>query len=100
MDANPGDLVVCVVEGMVPCGGVGSGHDGSLAPPKGFVGKVDRVERSRLINGEICGCLDYVFCGGERGLAPRFRKLNDEPDNAELIAKIKRCTPARIGEVA
>lgn len=40
--------------------------------------------------GEFCDC----FC-------PRnFRKLNDEPDNAELIERIRKCKPIKIGEPA
>ena len=82
MDANVGDLVVCVKRGrwVVDFGDEAPGPD----PVYGEICRVGAV-RSAPFHGYF---LDgYPHSSYNRC---RFRKLNDAPDNAELIALIKR----------
>lgn len=94
MNAEPGDLVVCVNAAPKPSFTYhpwplrrGSVWRVSWA---GFTPKGNQVYR---LEG------DGPFPADKMGWsAHRFRKLNDEPDNAEIIARIKN--PVRIGEPA
>lgn len=93
-----GDLVVCVTTGVIKCPH-GIEMRGDDLPIKGavvrvmdaYLGKMDEGPQA----GEACGCV-YLSGAGWFGGALRFRKLNDEPDNASLIASIKACKPKKI----
>ena len=86
MNANPGDLVVVVNTGTILCDDAIhlGGHIAGAGLRLGSVVRVDSVTPAKA-----CTCLEVHFLGTTAHIG-RFRKLNDEPDNAELIALIKR----------
>lgn len=90
-DIQIGDLVICV---SAPFCTVDPGHPESTAA----VGRVGRVLDIYPDAGEFTTTADvaiispdpeYEYCSG------CLRKLNDELDNAELIAKIRACKPMK-----
>ena len=94
-DIGAGDVVVCV--------------DGS-ASPEPYVGE-HVVEGTYyrvlgLTEGRLSGTSEHVaglliFADDKANRIgwriTRFRKLNDEPDNAELIERIRKCRPVKTG---
>lgn len=85
-DIKPGDLVVCVDD--APCYGCGARPD--------F--KENGVYRVVRTDGVRIGVEGRIHAWHPDAFAHRFRKLNDEPDNAELIERIKACRPVRVRE--
>lgn len=95
-DIQAGDVVVCVDDS--PC--KSEGIEGLPWPMRS--GSIWRVSRIGLTNRGQPGFRlhgEPQFYPGKRWwvISPRFRKLNDEPDNAELIERIRACKPIRIG---
>lgn len=92
MNANPGDLVVCVKRGPWV---YESGAPAGVGPVFGDVLRVRRIGLSGQrpvywLDGWSGEDITDSYC------ASRFRRLNDEPDNAELIERIKSCKPQRV----
>lgn len=91
-----GDLVVCVSHKHSTC----RGHVAALARGEARSEKVAAVGRVYRVSGVVPGPFPIcdgpgLFLAGTTTRSPfgvcagSFRKLNDEPDNAELIERIK-----------
>jgi hypothetical protein len=91
-DIQAGDVVICVDArpGPIP---------NSLDLRHGCLYRVRRTSRGH--SGKRILFLCEQRADDFTGFYPaRFRKLNDEPDNAELIERIRKCRPMKIGEPA
>jgi hypothetical protein len=92
-DIQPGDVVVCVDDRVSPGSPVVNVRKGriyrvsALGPtlPHDMYGHA----RSVFLVAVVARAPTGAFA------EPRFRKLNDEPDNAELIERIKSCRPMK-----
>lgn len=90
-DIQPGDVVVCVDAGPSPLRYSYPQDAGRLR-----AGRHYRVTGLRHHNRRPGATLAEVAADNPFGFyIDRFRKLNDESDNAELIAKIRACKPIR-----
>lgn len=89
-DIGPGDVVVCVNDD--PCSTPGCGENYGVAK-----GKTYRVATTHPVDNWTGLTLVGVDIGRMHLSIPhwKFRKLNDEPDNAELITKIRACKPIK-----
>lgn len=91
---GPGDLVVCVDasprQGFrpAPCSFLEEGRYYLIA----FAGQFRGIPGVLLKGDPNNRMPGYEKTGWH---ADRFRKLNDEPDNAELIARIRKCKPMK-----
>lgn len=94
-DIQAGDVVVCINAEPIDFGIV-------IAAGGGLVrGRHYRVRYPFADVGIPCLMLHGDPLGQEDGrLALRFRKLNDGTDDAELIARIRKCKPVRQPEPA
>lgn len=92
---TPGDLVVAIPMSQCIYGSHAPADD--VCPDE--TGKIYRViatgiwwdGRQTIAIGLNIAPDGDCWCGG------CYRKLNDEPDNAELIERIKKCRPIKTG---
>jgi hypothetical protein len=98
-DIRAGDVVVCV--DASECGDRGTPNSGLLVDGGFYRVSCLGFPVAWAPEGDICCGL---ILAGIRSVNPdgsfhpdRFRKLNDEPDNAELIERIRRCRPVKSG---
>jgi hypothetical protein len=93
---GPGDLVVCVYTGQLVYG------PRVRNIRKGATYRVSTTFTDPMDGGLVLRLVGV--CANDTRLRgychTRFRKLNDEPDNAELIADIKRCRPMKTEQPA
>lgn len=102
-DWKAGDIAVCVADGVIRCPHRNDTvHTGRVTHArKGGIYRVTSTAPSYVETGDFfCGCIDLRLEGAGAGVSSRFRKLNDEPDDAKLIARIKKCKPIRSREHA
>ena len=96
-DWKVGDLAVCVASGKVPCPHTAHVFHLGVSRKEGRTYRVVGQEVAKSIRGPRtglpCGCIALKMECGASGVIHRFRKLNDGTDDAELIARIKRCQP-------
>lgn len=89
-DIQPGDVVVGIDENLCP---YKHRRDGPWAP-SGRTHRVDAVDyRLTKFNAPVIyidGCGHIAWCAG------CFRKINDEPDDVALIARIKGRRPVKV----
>lgn len=100
-DIQPGDLVVHIGRAGCPAGDpVGQRRSSGLL----VIGKIYRVQA--VVGPDPAGTMGLVLEGIRSPhptggfVAWAFRKLNDEPDNIELIERIKSCRPMKTGAPA
>lgn len=91
-DIQPGDLVVCVDVPDWPFSPAGIGVGRTYRVAETFLGMNARYERAMGLT--LVG-FDHSPMHGIQ--ASHFRKLNDEPDNAELVERIRKCRPIKVG---
>lgn len=95
-DIQPGDVVVCVDARPHPSFGGSGLREGChyRVTAVGGAGWSDAFPDRRSPGLKIAG----VQSGSPNGYfsGRRFRKLNDEPDNAELIERIRACKPVKV----
>jgi hypothetical protein len=102
-DWQPGDLALCVKQGLVACE-CGREYTGQLAPPVGSVAEVVGIMRcdDDVICGwsEPCAAPVLLLDSGKGGLAVRFRKIRPHTPDAEDAETIRLLTGKPVPEPA
>lgn len=96
-DIGPGDVVVCV-DASTPPKNTGFPPIGTLLSERAIYRVTEALNYVSAYDGIPATSVripDYPRWWFESW---RFRKLNDEPDDVELVERIKACKPIRIGE--